>query len=272
MRTCVWGRREKKAPVRPSLRPPSAQLVAACSVFTMANNMYGYSDYDGPGGESSKVSKNVVEQIEEEVDGPLRSGLWMEGDSLAPPCGTSVSAIHKLLKFANVSSNDVLYDFGCGDGRVCLEALVKHDAKHCVGVEVEQDLCERFRYLIFRLDESKRENIRAVHADLREVLTALLARAREQLSKTNQSVNDTSADSKYQDLPMPTILVMYLLPEAIKEMESDLVELMRLIPGLRIVCNTWGLQQVKGSKSLHVEEADGCASTILHLYTDESLL
>jgi len=227
----------------------------------MTNNMYGYSDYNGPG---------KCTEIDVENDDPLRCGHWMEGDSLAPPCGTSVSTIHKLLQFANVSSSDVLYDFGCGDGRVCLEAVVKHNAKQCVGVEVEQDLCERFQYLIDSLnDTTKRDRIHVIHTDLRDVLSALLSRAKQQSA---QECNiTTSANPHFQELPMPTVLAMYLLPEAMQELESDLMELLRRIPELRIVCNTWGLKSVKALKTLQVEEPDGCGSTVLYLYNNESV-
>ena len=229
----------------------------------MSNNIYGYSDYNGPG-ESAEISTTELD-IDED-DSPLRSGVWMEGDSLAPPCGTSIPTIQKLLNFAEVSTDDVVYDFGCGDGRVCLEALVKHDAKQCVGIEVEQVLVERFQYLISRIkDESKRRKIQIVHADLRGVLKVLLTRAK------GLSTEDDCEKDRFQDLPKPTVLVVYLLPEAIQEIESDVIELLRLIPGLRIVCNTWGLQQVEAAKSLRVEEAEACASTTLHLYTNERL-
>ena len=238
------------------------------------SNMYGYSDYHGPQvGESTGDQVVLAEQEESDDDDPLRSGLWMEGDSLAPPCGTSVSTIHKLLSFAEVSSQDVLYDFGCGDGRVCLEALVQNDCAKCVGVEVEQDLVERFQYLISKLPDSLKGRIWAVQADLRVVLDAFLTR---KTTSNEESANDASQEGNdnqrpdFRYLPLPTVLVMYLLPEALSELEDDLTNMLRVLPGLRLVCNTWGLPRLKATKSLHIEETGG-ASTLLHLYTKESL-
>jgi hypothetical protein len=232
--------------------------------------MYGYSDYNGP--ETSVDESTMPPQVDdEEDDDPLRSGLWMEGDSLAPPCGTSVSTIHKLLSFAQVSAKDILYDFGCGDGRICLEALVRHECAQCVGVEVEEDLVLRFQYLISKLFDS-RDRIMAIHADLRQVLTALLKRAEcGQNVSEHGSTEPCATSPTLSDLPMPTILVLYLLPEAIKEMECDLIQLLRLLPMFRIVCNTWGLPRLKASKTVQIEETIGGASTVFYLYTKESL-
>lgn len=47
---------------------------------------------------------------DEEEQNPLKTLAWEKGDSLAPPCGSSVSIIHAMLEFASVNRNDVLYD------------------------------------------------------------------------------------------------------------------------------------------------------------------
>jgi hypothetical protein len=231
--------------------------------------MYGYSDYNGP---EESADESTMQQVDEqEDDDPLRSGLWMEGDSLAPPCGTSVSTVHKLLSFANVSSDDILYDFGCGDGRICLEALVRHDCAQCVGVEVEEDLVCRFQYLISKLPDS-RDRIMAIQADLHQILDALLKRAQSAKDVSESgSTEPCETIPSFRDLPTPTILVLYLLPEAIKELECNLIELLKLLPRFRIVCNTWGLQQLIATRSLQIEEGHSGASTAFHLYTKEGL-
>ena len=42
--------------------------------------------------------------------------MWMEGDSLAPPCQTDMEVVEAILDFANLDEKSVLYDLGCGDG------------------------------------------------------------------------------------------------------------------------------------------------------------
>lgn len=231
-------------------------------------NMYGYNDYNGP---LTNVDKNssgddLPDSDDDDDVNPLRVGQWMEGDSLAPPCGTSIPTIHALLEFASVSETDVLYDLGCGDGRVCLEALVHGGARYCVGVEVEQDLMERFQHLIgelsecFTKDQNGASKIRAVHADLRDVLNHLVAQAES---------NDGAAyvDKRFMGLPMPTVLVLYLLPESVRELEPDLLKLMNRVDNFRIICNTWGLETVDPIKVLEVKEPDSAASTVFRMYS-----
>ena len=231
-------------------------------------NMYGYNDYNGP---LTNVDKNssgddMPDDDDDDDDNPLRVGQWMEGDSLAPPCGTSIPTIHALLEFASVSETDVLYDLGCGDGRVCLEALVHGRAQYCVGVEVEQDLMERFQHLIGELSESfiKDHNgaskILAVHADLRDVLNHLVAQA-----ESNDGTADV--DKRFMGLPMPTVLVLYLLPESVRELEPDLLKLINRVDNFRIICNTWGFETVDPIKVLEVKEPDSAASTVFRMYS-----
>eukprot|EP00559_Dactyliosolen_fragilissimus_P004144 CAMPEP_0184864284 /NCGR_PEP_ID=MMETSP0580-20130426/14410_1 /TAXON_ID=1118495 /ORGANISM="Dactyliosolen fragilissimus" /LENGTH=157 /DNA_ID=CAMNT_0027362999 /DNA_START=16 /DNA_END=489 /DNA_ORIENTATION=+ len=150
----------------------------------MANNMYGYDDYNGPEDVfTSKKNDSLDCEIESDTDDihdPLRVGMWLEGDSLAPPCGSSLSVVRSIIELAfsgrrriepddsdqrsnmkgisesssSIGDNqEVLYDLGCGDGRVCLEAYWKLAGRkiQCVGIEIEEDLVERFKYLIAKL-------------------------------------------------------------------------------------------------------------------------
>jgi SAM-dependent methyltransferase len=244
------------------------------------SNMYGYSDYNGPTAFATHDDElaaaktlpttsvdNHKQEEEEEDTNPLQAGFWMEGDSLAPPCGTAISTIHSLLDFAEVKSTDVLYDLGCGDGRVCLEAYAKYNCRS-VGVEVEADLVERAQHLISNLpgtenEKTKRRSPRVVHQDLQEMLDHLLDRL--------ASPNDDEPQSADPELPLPTIIVLYLLPESLAELQDRFISLLRLLPPpFRILCNTWGLPRLQADKETKISEENG-AITPLHLYTRNSL-
>ena len=281
----------------------------------MANNLYGYNDYNGPTtGDQATASLNGSD---EEEDDPLRVAQWIEGDSLAPPCGSSLSIVHSLLDLAfesvmqgndlNNNDEEVLYDLGCGDGRVCLEAYwryykTKDDGKNgnnremqCVGVEIEEDLVVRFRELIEKLPPisppgEKVDNviqgnvktlnhspkIHAVQGDLLEILTFLMDRQKKEF-KTTVGNTKTNASAElevlpYDDLPLPTIITFYLLPDAIRLIEPKLIEMMKLNPFLRIVCNTWGMQNksIKPVKTVDAIDQETGLSTKLFLYTSDS--
>jgi SAM-dependent methyltransferase len=241
------------------------------------SNMYGYSDYNGPTAFATRDDEiaaaktpvdNHKEEEEEEESNPLQAGFWMEGDSLAPPCGTAISTIHSLLDFAEVKSTDVLYDLGCGDGRVCLEAYAKYNCRS-VGVEVEADLVERAQHLISSLpgadnETTKRRLPRIILRDLQEMLDDLLDR----LASPN---NDDESQSADPELPLPTIIVLYLLPESLAELQDRFISLLQLLPPpFRILCNTWGLPRLQAVKKTKISEESG-AITELHLYTRKSL-
>jgi len=54
--------------------------------------------------------------------------------SAAPWLPTPMEIVHKMLKIADVGPNDVVYDLGCGDGRVVVTAARKYGAR-AVGIE-----------------------------------------------------------------------------------------------------------------------------------------
>jgi len=271
-----------------------------------------YTDYDGPtslGGQPTTRKDN--EHIDDEdEDDPLRVGMWLEGDSLAPPCGSSISVVHSLidLAFESVQEDEedcVLYDLGCGDGRVCLEAYWRYmnDDKsdrrknsqrrmQCVGVEIEDDLIIRFRELIgklqpppTRVDEGGREDgsdqsvthssrIHAVKGDLCEVLKSLVDRQKKLrvVDEKMRANNNEGEASPYEYLPLPTIITMYLLPESITLIEPTLLEMMSLNPKLIIICNSWGMRKsVSPAKTVNAIDGETGLTTTLFLYTAESL-
>jgi hypothetical protein len=232
------------------------------------SNMYGYSDYNGPvdptRNQKDVACDNANESDSFSDDNPLQVGFWMEGDSLAPPCGTSVETIHRLLDFASVTSEDTLYDLGCGDGRVCLEAFQIYKCR-TVGIEVEEDLVQRAEHLISKLDIDCQSAVlpRVVQQDLRETLRELIELANQCAGEGGAGDDDDPQPQKHE-LPLPTIIVLYLLPEAIAVIQEFLVEL--LSHNVRIVCNTWGLKGVEIAKKVQLPESGG-AITPLYLYT-----
>ena len=138
-------------------------------------------------------------------------GSWLEGDSLAPPCQSDMSVVYSILSFAHdscgITTEDVLYDLGCGDGRICIEAARLYGCR-AVGCEIEEDLVEKFRNNVEKRKLQGR--VKVLSGDLREI-----------------------------DLSDATIIVLYLLPEAIVEITAKLHQAI-LTNNARVICNTWG--------------------------------
>jgi hypothetical protein len=185
---------------------------------------------------------------------------WIEGDSLAPPCQSDKLVVQGVIDFCNfVKSTDIVYDIGCGDGRIPLTMSTYYSCKS-YGVEIEQQLIERFHQNIARMSKLEKklsDLVTPIHADLRDI-----------------------------DLSNATVLIIYLLPEvrcllthyysllltysliqqAIESIKEQLIAL--LTNGCVIICNTWGI------KDLVAIETKNCGyygNVKLHKYTKESL-
>jgi SAM-dependent methyltransferase len=238
------------------------------------SNLYGYSDYHGPGQSATTATSQSANNVVDDEVNPLQTGFWMEGDSLAPPCGTSLDVVHAILEFAQVCSTDVLYDLGCGDGRVCLEAFSRHGCK-TVGVEVEEDLVERARELASRIktksdaetasngqsavDNDTGAHPQFVQADLRDVLDTLI----QQATQTDKETSNSSS------LPMPTVIILYLLPDSLESLQS-LFERLVQSTRVRVVCNTWGFADLVPVQKASIKQDSGIPVDV-YMYTCESI-
>ncbi|KAH7462992.1 hypothetical protein PRIC1_001706 [Phytophthora ramorum] len=149
------------------------------------------------------------EEEDEEEQNP-GAFMWMEGDSLAPPCQSDRDVVSKIVDIARVTPNDVLFDLGCGDGRICIEAAKRFGAR-ARGVEIEEFLIKRFRELIVAND-------------------------------LQQLVSVSHGDLLAEDLSEATAIVTYLLPDALDQLTPKFTKLLsQTDKDVRIICNTWGI-------------------------------
>ncbi|MCW4040865.1 MAG: methyltransferase domain-containing protein [Candidatus Bathyarchaeota archaeon] len=82
-----------------------------------------------------------------------------EGISLAPFVALSMYSVRRMLRLANVGSNDIVYDLGSGDGRVVITAVLEFDAKKAVGIELRKDLIRLAHAQIQKLNLARRVEI-----------------------------------------------------------------------------------------------------------------
>jgi SAM-dependent methyltransferase len=61
---------------------------------------------------------------------------------LAPYSPTPPDVVERMLKFAGVGPEDMVYDLGCGDGRIVIEAASKFGARG-VGIDIDAALIAR---------------------------------------------------------------------------------------------------------------------------------
>ena len=165
------------------------------------------------------------------------ANYWMEGDSLAPPCQAEMDVVHSILDLTAANSATVLYDLGCGDGRICCEAAKRFKCRS-IGCEIEPFLVARFRQHVARIkDRRTADMISIVEGDLRDL-----------------SLEDA------------TVILLYLLPESVEEIKPKLIE--ALHRGAVLICNTWG---PKGFKPVSRTECGFANNVILWKYDKSSL-
>lgn len=128
---------------------------------------------------------------------------------------TPEPVVDRMLELARVGRNDVVYDLGCGDGRIVIAAARRHGAR-AVGFDIDPA----------RVAEARR-NVAAAGV--------------EQLVRIEQR------DVFELDLTPATVVTLYLLPELNVRL---LPQLERLRPGSRVVSHDFDIAGVVPSQTL----------------------
>jgi SAM-dependent methyltransferase len=124
-----------------------------------------------------------------------------------PYVPTDDAIARKMLAFAGVTADDVVYDLGCGDGRIVVAAARDFGASG-VGVDV----------------------------DPKRVAEAIANAQRAGVSHRTRFVNQSFFDADFADA---TVVALYLLPEINARLRPRLLSDLR--PGTRIVANHFGI-------------------------------
>lgn len=86
--------------------------------------------------------------------------------NVAPFVESPQEVVRKMLQLAETKPDDILYDLGCGDGRIIVTAARDYGVR-CIGIELRDDLVRRAR------EEVKRQNlesrIQIINADFFDV-------------------------------------------------------------------------------------------------------
>jgi SAM-dependent methyltransferase len=65
--------------------------------------------------------------------------------SVAPYVPTPVNVVRRMLNLAGVGIDDVVYDLGCGDGRILFMAVEEFEAERAVGYDINPSMVEPLR-------------------------------------------------------------------------------------------------------------------------------
>lgn len=152
-------------------------------------------------------------------------------ESLGPYLGSAPEAVKHMLAMARVGPEDVVYDLGCGDGRIVIAAARERGARG-VGVEIDKELIDK-------------------------------ARSAARKAGVEDRVRFEVGDAMAVDLSDATVVALYLPPGAVLKLRNKLGAELR--PGARIVAHE---VEIPGWTPSEVEVvATEAGITQVHLWT-----
>ena len=119
---------------------------------------------------------------------------------------TRHAVVDAMLQLAGVTSNDVVYDLGSGDGRIPIIAAQKYGARG-VGVEIDARLVEQARQTA--REAGVEDRVEFIHGDL---FAADLSRATVVTLYLSPSVNRRLEPKLSKELPPGTRVVSHQFP------------------------------------------------------------
>ena len=145
---------------------------------------------------------------------------------------TPRDVVARMLKVANVKKGDVVYDLGCGDGRIVVTAAKKYGCKG-VGFDVDP---KRIKESLANVKKNKVEKLVQIK---------------------NQDIFKT-------DLSKASVITLYLLPELNKRLVPQLNKMKK---GSRIVSHEYSIAGIKPDKTIHIKSREDNAEHTIYLWT-----
>jgi len=168
--------------------------------------------------------------------GPLAGELQPSGQETRTPdvvyVGSPYDVVAAMLKMARLTKNDLVYDLGCGDGRMIVMAAKRYGCRG-IGYDIDPE----------RVAASKR-NVKE--------------------NRVEGLVKIVQADLFTLDFSNADVLSLYLLPEI---NEKLLPQFEKLKPGSRLVFHNYGLEGYKADRTLRIESNEDNVGHTLYLYT-----
>ncbi len=148
-----------------------------------------------------------------------------------PYVPTPQSVVEEMLKFAGVKEGEIVYDLGCGDGRIVVTAVKDFKAKKGVGVDIDP----------VRIKES--------------IQTAKNAGVSDKVTFTEGDV------LKIKEVSEANVVCLYLFPEVNERLKPMLQKSLK--PGSRVVSHDFLMgDDWKPDKQITVKDAGGEAHNI----------
>jgi SAM-dependent methyltransferase len=165
---------------------------------------------------------------------PLAAQQTTTSESLAPYVPTPQEVVDRMLALAKVTKSDVVYDLGCGDGRIVVTAAKQFGAKG-VGVDIDPQ----------RIKESE---------------------ANAKAAGVQHLVSFKLQDAMTVDVSPATVVTLYLLSASNMKLRPILTKQLR--PGARIVSHAFTMGDWAPEKTDEFADQNGTMRTLYLWSTD----
>jgi SAM-dependent methyltransferase len=160
---------------------------------------------------------------------------------------TPQPVVDKMLDMAKVTQSDVVFDLGCGDGRIVATAAKKHGARG-VGVDIDPDRMKDCKATLEKMGATK---IKA-ETDAKGI-TKLTAEF--EFKGKPVAVEYRRGDAlKVSDLDKATVIQLYMLPEFMEKLEPQALK--KLPKGARIVAHDYAFPTWKQDSLVEFQGPD----------------
>jgi SAM-dependent methyltransferase len=132
--------------------------------------------------------------------------VWTDGE--VPFVPTPLEVVDRMLELARVTSDDMIYDLGSGDGRIVIRAAKEYGARG-VGIEIDRDLVQKARDHAFK-------------------------------EKVTHLVEFRVQDALTVDVSPATVITLYMLPEFNAKLRPIFDK--QLKPGSRVVSHDYEIE------------------------------
>ena len=158
-------------------------------------------------------------------------------ESLAPYVPTPYDVVNRMLELAEVTRDDVVYDLGCGDGRIVITAAERFGARG-VGIDYDPE----------RIAEA---NANAARRGVQDLVTFI------------------RQDAMEADVSEATVVTLYLLSSSNRKLRPILTRQLR--PGARIVSHAFRMGDWRPDVTREFEDERGTRRT-LHLWRTDGVV
>ncbi len=148
---------------------------------------------------------------------------------------TEQVVVEKMLEMAKIKKDDIVFDLGCGDGRIVCTAAKKYGCKG-VGVDIDP-------------------------ARIKDSLETM-----RKFEVTKELVDIRQGDAlKVKDLEKASVIMLYMLPEFMEKLEPQMKG--RLKPGTRIVAHDYPFPNMEPDQVVEFQVMEGARPKFLYMWT-----